>query len=99
MKLLILADLSDSVASHAPDANVMLIIARVLLCLLGLYLYFIPAMVARHSRKTNFGAILALNFFLGWTLIGWVAALVWALTRDAAAVIHDELAATQSGRR
>ncbi|WP_422389767.1 superinfection immunity protein [Bradyrhizobium septentrionale] len=23
-------------------------------------------------------AILLLNFFLGWTLVGWVAALVWS---------------------
>jgi len=27
-------------------------------------------------------AIGALNLFLGWSLIGWVAALVWALTKD-----------------
>jgi threonine/homoserine/homoserine lactone efflux protein len=25
----------------------------------------------------------ALNFFLGWTLVGWVVALVWAMSKDA----------------
>jgi hypothetical protein len=24
-----------------------------------------------------------LNFFLGWTMIGWVVALVWAVKADA----------------
>lgn len=32
--------------------------------------------------KDNAGAIFALNLFLGWTFIGWVIALVWALTKD-----------------
>jgi|HubBroStandDraft_6_1064221.scaffolds.fasta_scaffold4703052_1 Superinfection immunity protein len=41
--------------------------------------YFIPSIIAFHKRKTNRGAILALNIFLGWSLIGWVVALVWAL--------------------
>lgn len=43
--------------------------------------YFIPTIVARGKR--NFGAIFALNLLLGWTVIGWVGSLVWALTNDA----------------
>ena len=43
--------------------------------------YFLPAAAA--WKKRDFGAIFALNFFLGWTLIGWVIALCWALKRDA----------------
>ena len=50
--------------------------------LLLLTLYFTPTIVAivRHHRNTL--AIFLLNFFLGGTLIGWVLALVWAVTRD-----------------
>jgi hypothetical protein len=33
-------------------------------------------------EKSNAGAIFALNLFLGWTLIGWVISLVWALSTD-----------------
>jgi hypothetical protein len=33
-------------------------------------------------KKRNATAILALDLLLGWTVLGWVAALVWALTRD-----------------
>ena len=43
-------------------------------CLFG---YFIPSMVG--GTKKNSGAIFVLNLFLGWTLIGWVGALIWAM--------------------
>ena len=43
-------------------------------------LYFLPAFLGR--KKRNARAILALNILLGWTLLGWCAALVWALLRD-----------------
>jgi hypothetical protein len=29
-----------------------------------------------------------LNFFLGWTVIGWVVALVWAVKTDAPMVVR-----------
>ena len=47
--------------------------------------YFVPSIVAfRHKRRHHQApAILALNLFLGWTLLGWVGALVWALARAA----------------
>lgn len=41
-------------------------------------IYFVPTFVAGNHK--NKGAIFALNLLLGWTLLGWVAALVWALT-------------------
>ena len=43
-------------------------------------LYFIPAIVGKDKR--NAGAILVLNLLLGWTLVGWVVALVWAMTAE-----------------
>ena len=51
----------------------------IILVVLG-FIYFITAIVGR--KKRNFGAIFALNLLLGWTLLGWVLALVWALTVD-----------------
>jgi len=44
--------------------------------------YFFPAIIAIVRGKRNRGAIFALNLLAGWTFIGWVAALVWALTHD-----------------
>ena len=49
---------------------------------LAVLLYFVPWLVAATKKKKNSWAIGALNLFLGWTLIGWLVALVWALTVD-----------------
>jgi hypothetical protein len=62
-----------------------LIIVHLVLVVL-LIPYFLPTIVAIVRKKRNVGAIAILNFFLGWTLIGWIVALVWALTADAPAV-------------
>lgn len=51
-----------------------------LVLLLGLAVYFAPAIVASWRNHPNATAIFALNLLLGATGVGWVAALVWALT-------------------
>ena len=48
-----------------------------------LFPYFLPTIIAIVRRKLNAGGIFVLNLLLGWTLIGWVGALVWALSADA----------------
>ena len=50
------------------------------LCIISLAVYFLPAYMAKDKR--SFGSVFVLNFFLGWTLIGWVVALAWALKDD-----------------
>lgn len=47
-----------------------------------LALYFVPTFVALAGEKQNATAIIILNIFMGWTLIGWVLALVWAAVKD-----------------
>lgn len=44
-------------------------------------LYLLPTIEAWLRGHTNRAAVAALNVLLGWTLIGWVVALVWALRR------------------
>jgi hypothetical protein len=48
-------------------------------------LYFLPTIVASSRGKANTGAIAALNILAGWTFVGWVVAMVWAMTHDAQA--------------
>lgn len=50
--------------------------------LLFILLYFTPSIVAFSNKKSNTTAIVVLNFFLGWSLIGWIIALVWAVSKD-----------------
>lgn len=46
--------------------------------LLGLY--FLPSILA--WKKRNHTAIAWLNILLGWTVVGWVVAFIWALTKE-----------------
>lgn len=41
--------------------------------------YFAPTIIAV-VRKRQPLAVGMLNLFLGWTVLGWVGALVWAVT-------------------
>jgi hypothetical protein len=47
-----------------------------------LIIYFIPSIIARNRKVKNFGSIIAVNIFLGWTFIGWVVALAWGLSSN-----------------
>lgn len=42
-------------------------------------LYFLPAIIAAARHTHNAAGILLVNIFLGWTGIGWFAALLMAL--------------------
>lgn len=54
------------------------IIWSIILFIVGLFFYFLPTFIAYRRRHKNRTAILVLNIFLGWTLIGWIVALVWS---------------------
>src|SRR5262249_43674456 len=46
----------------------------------GLFLYFLPSMIA--AKKRNAAGIITLNLLLGWSVVGWIASLVWALAAE-----------------
>lgn len=49
---------------------------------LPLVMYFLPTIIAAARSKRDTLAIFLLNFFLGWSVIGWIVALVWAAKND-----------------
>ncbi len=55
-----------------------------LLCLLALY--FLPSIIGRD--KPHAMSIFLLNFFLGWTVVGWIVAFIWACAPDRPAYVH-----------
>lgn len=69
------------------DVTVSTIAAFWLLGVLVQVLYFIPLIVALHREHRQTLAIGILNFFAGWTFIGWIACLVWACTQPAPVVV------------
>jgi Superinfection immunity protein len=54
----------------------------------GFVMYFLPTIIAFARSKRDTTSILLLNFFLGWTMIGWVVALVWAAKNDVPVVVR-----------
>jgi hypothetical protein len=48
-----------------------------------MFVYLAPTLIAAARHTHNRIATLNLNLLLGWTLIGWVVALFWSLSRDA----------------
>ncbi len=48
----------------------------------GFVFYFLPSIIALARSKRDTLAIFLLNFFLGWSVIGWIVALVWAAKND-----------------
>jgi len=54
----------------------------------GFVMYFLPSIVALARSKRDIAGIVVLNFFLGWTMIGWVVAMVWAVKAEVPAVVR-----------
>jgi hypothetical protein len=63
---------ADAISKFTPE---------ILIGVFIIVLYFVPAAIGR--KKKNHTAILVLNLLAGWTVVGWVIALIWALTKDA----------------
>ena len=48
----------------------------------GFVIYFLSTIVALLRERHDKISIFLLNFFLGWSLIGWVVALIWSFKND-----------------
>lgn len=64
-----------------------------------LILYALPCIVAANRKHANLGAITVLSILLGWTVLGWIGAMVWAFTRNRAVELLEgaPLAVTVGG--
>lgn len=58
--------------------HVLFIVA--LICFVGALLlgYVFPSVLAGHFAHPRKDRIIALNLLLGWTLFGWIGAVIWA---------------------
>ena len=50
--------------------------------IIAIYLYCLPGIIAYNKGRKNKLAIMWATILLGWTGIGWVIALIWALTSE-----------------
>ena len=52
-----------------------------LLILIAVF-YFLPAVIGAWRDVKNLGMIFLINFVFGWTVLGWLAALIWAVVEQ-----------------
>lgn len=57
-------------------------------------LYWLPTLIAVARRTHSALGVAVVNFFLGWTVIGWIVALIWAL----AAANGPQVVVIENGR-
>jgi hypothetical protein len=57
----------------------LLLLLTIVTAVLGIY--FMPSIVAAMLGKQNLRTIFIVNLSLGWTGVGWIVALIWALRR------------------
>lgn len=67
-------------------------------------LYLLPTFEAWKNSHPSLTSVALLNIFLGWTLLGWVAALVWAFKTTTAVTpapipAHDPAPASRTHKR
>lgn len=62
-----------------PATNLSIIVFQFVVTWAFLALYFTGFLVAMKRKHRDCTAIFALNLLTGWTFIGWVFSLVWAL--------------------
>jgi hypothetical protein len=51
------------------------------LLIIGVAMYFVPTIVAWRRLHPNRTTIFLLNLLAGWTLLGWILALFWSISR------------------
>jgi len=54
---------------------------EIVLIVLIFSLYFLPFLIASLRQHKNILAIFLLNLALSWTFFGWIAALIWSVTK------------------
>jgi hypothetical protein len=69
------------VAKGQPEpTEVASVVAVAFVVVASVLIYVGPTVIAFLRSHQNAAAIMALNILLGWTFLGWVAALIWSLT-------------------
>jgi hypothetical protein len=67
-------------ASNGDGAATVFGLLVVLLVLaLGVLLYFLPAIIGSKRQVNSSGWLFVINLLLGWTGLGWIVCLLWAV--------------------
>lgn len=58
------------------------ILTGVLFVVLLFIIYFLPAFIAGYRTHKDHTNILLVNMFFGWSFVGWIVVLIWALSKE-----------------
>lgn len=61
--------------------NILAVIVLGFIFSMMLGFYFLPTIIAIAMNNVNTTAIFLLNFFTGWTGMGWLGSLIWAVIK------------------
>lgn len=49
----------------------------------GLCLYFLPTIIAINRSANRHATIFFINLIFGWTIVGWIATVIWVVAQNA----------------
>jgi T4 superinfection immunity protein len=75
------------------DLNTMVGVVVLVTVLFGPPIYLFPTIIAL-IRRNRIGEVAVINFFLGWTLVGWVYALALAVSSRTKIVLSPVITPT-----
>ena len=61
-------------------------------------MYWLPTLIAIVRQTPSALGVAMLNFFLGWTVVGWIVAFIWACAADTRPVPVRFVPVASSGR-
>lgn len=80
--LIIIAMLFGFSIAFTPDGGAFRTLGVLAVMVASLALYMFPTIEAYARKRVNIAAIGTVNLFFGWSILGWVLALVWALKHE-----------------
>ena len=74
------------------------VVLRFVLVCVGIAIYFFPAILANRRKAKHEVSIFWVNLLLGWTVIGWCAALVWTVAETTPELMPEKWLQSWFGR-
>ena len=69
---------------------------NIIVLIFAIIIYVLPGVIASSREHKNSTAIWVLNIVLGWSFLGWIAALVWSFTSPGVVKIDPQACGVES---
>ena len=74
---------TSAAARAQGNRDVASLVMLLALLAIGVVFYFLPVVIARVRHASHTAVIFWLTLFLGWTVLGWLAMVIWAAVDEA----------------